>query len=58
MCFECPYNLEGLREDADMAIVATDEDVVGPGTDALKVIALATSASEQTANRIFTDIED
>lgn len=50
MCFERPYDLEGLGEDADMAIVAADEDIVGPGTDAVKIIALATSASKQTVH--------
>lgn len=48
MCFERPYDFEGLGEDADVAIIATDEDVVGPGTDAVKIIALATSALKQT----------
>lgn len=48
MCFERPYDLERLRKYADVAIVAADEDVVGPGTDAVEIIALATSALEQT----------
>ena len=30
MGFECPYDFEGVREDADMAIAAANEDVVGP----------------------------
>ena len=47
MCFECPYDLEGLGEDADVAVVAADEDVVGPGTDTVEIIALATSAFKQ-----------
>lgn len=49
MCFECPYDLEGLREDADVAIVAAHEDVVGSGTDAVEIIALTTSAIKQIA---------
>lgn len=48
MGFERPYDLEGLREDADIAIVATHEDIVGPGADAVEIIALATSALKQT----------
>ena len=48
MCFERPYDLERLGEDADVAIVAADEDIVGPGTDAVEIIALATSAIKQT----------
>ena len=44
MGFERPYDLEGLREDADIAIVATDEDIVGSGANAVEIIALATSA--------------
>ena len=44
MGFERPYDFEGLREDADVAIVATNEDVVGPRADAMEIIALATSA--------------
>lgn len=35
MCFERPYDLKGLGKDTDVAIVAADEDVVGPGTDAV-----------------------
>lgn len=30
MCFERSYDLEDLGENADVAIVTTDEDVVGP----------------------------
>ena len=48
MCPERAYDLEGLGEDVDMAIVAADKDVVGSGTDAVKVGALATSALRQT----------
>ena len=48
MCPERAYDLEGLGEDADVAIVATDEYVVGSGTDAVEVVALATSAWKQT----------
>lgn len=48
MCFERSNDLEGLGEDADVAIVAADEDVVGPRTDTVEIIALATSALEQT----------
>ena len=47
MCFERPYDLESLGEDADVAVVAADEDVVGPGTDTVEIIALATSALKQ-----------
>lgn len=47
MCFERPYDLEGLGEDVDVAVVAADEDVVGPGTDTVEIIALATSALTQ-----------
>lgn len=50
MGFERSYNLKSLGENADVAIVATDEDVVGPGTDAVKIITLATSASKQTVH--------
>lgn len=35
MCVERSYDLKGLGEDADVAIIATDKDVVGPGTDAV-----------------------
>ena len=44
MGFECPYDFEGLREDADVAIAAADEDIVRPRADAMEIIALATSA--------------
>ena len=44
MGFERPYDLECLGEDADMAIAAANKDVVGPSADAVKIIALATSA--------------
>lgn len=57
MCFERPYDLEGLRQDADVAIVAADEDVVRPGTDAVEIITLATSALKQTVPGGSTDIE-
>lgn len=48
MCFERPYDLEGLGENADVAVIAADEDVVGSRTDAVEIIALATSALKQT----------
>ena len=48
MCPERAYDLEGLGEDTDVAIVAADKDVVGSGTDAVEVVALATSALKQT----------
>ena len=48
MGFEGPYDLEGLGEDAHVAIAAANEDIVGPRADAMKIIALATSALKQT----------
>ena len=48
MCPERAYDLEGLGEDTDVAIVATDKYVVGSGTDAVEVVALARSALKQT----------
>ena len=48
MRFECSYDLEGLGEDANVAIAATDEDVVGPRADTMEIIALSTSALKQT----------
>ena len=48
MCPERAYDLKGLREDTDVAIVGTDKYVVGSGTDAVEVVALATSALKQT----------
>ena len=48
MGFECSYNLESLGEDADMAIAAANEDVVGPGADAMKIITLTMSALKST----------
>ena len=44
MGFERPYDFESLREDADVAIAAADEDVVGPRANGMEIIALATSA--------------
>ena len=44
MGFERSYDFKGLREDADMAIAAANEDVVGTRADAMEIIALATSA--------------
>ena len=59
MCFERAYDLERLGEDADVAIVTADEDVVGPGTNAVEIIALATSVSKQSVLvGGSTDIED
>ena len=48
MCLERAYDLEGLGKNTDVAIVAADEDIVGSGTDAVEVVALATSALKQT----------
>ena len=48
MCPERAYDLEGLGKDTDMAIVAADKDIVGSRTDAVEVVALATSALGQT----------
>ena len=47
MCFERPYDLEGLGEDVDVAVVAADEDIVVPVTDTLYIINIATSALTQ-----------
>ncbi len=58
MGFERPYDLEGLGEDADVAIAAADEDIVRPGADTMEIIALVTSALKQTVHRKLTDIED
>ena len=44
MGFERPYDFEGLREDADVAIAAANENIVGTRADAMEIIALATSA--------------
>ncbi len=44
MCLEGPYDLEGLRQDANMPVVAADEEVVRSGTKAAQIITLATSA--------------
>ena len=58
MCFERSYDLEGLGKYADVAIVATDENVVGPGADTVEIITLATSALKQTVlAEKSTDIE-
>lgn len=48
MRFKRPYDLEGLGEDANVAIAATDENIVGPGADTMEIVALTTSALKQT----------
>ena len=59
MGFERSCDLEGLGEDADMAIAAANKDVVGPSADAVKFIALATSVLKaEYIYRKSTDIED
>jgi len=56
---EGPYDLEGLGEDANVAIVATDEEIVRSGAKAAQIITLTTSALTQTVLiEILTDIED
>ena len=44
MRLECSNDLEGLGEDANVAIVAASEEVIGAGAYATQPIALATSA--------------
>ena len=44
MGFERPYDFEGLREDADVAIAAANEDIVGSRAYTMEIITLATSA--------------
>lgn len=48
MGFERPYDFEGLGEDVDVTITAPNENIVGTGADAVKVIALASSALEDS----------
>ena len=45
MRFEGTDDLEGLREDANVAIVAAQEDIVRAGADAAQVVLWATSVS-------------
>ena len=48
MGFKRSHDLESLGEDADVAIAGANEDVVGPGADAMKIITLNTSALKST----------
>ena len=59
MCFEGPDNLESLRENANLPIIAAHEYIVRTRTNAAQFIALATSAWMQTVHAGgWTDIEN
>ena len=48
VCLEGPDNLEGPREDPNLAIVPAEKQIIGSGTDTAEVIALAVLASATT----------
>ena len=58
MRLEGPHNFQCLRKNADMAIIAADEEIIRSRTYTIQIVALATSALKQTARRRPTDSKE